>query len=63
MGISSKRVTIFVIETIAAIITLTGVTMVIETIGVGPTFHLEIGKLIIEIVVVVRRELRICCRR
>ena len=42
------------------ITTSTGVTMVIEMIGVGPMFHLKIVKLLLGMVEVVWRELRIC---
>ena len=62
MRIKTKRVTMFDMETTTAKTTSTGVTMVTETIGVGPMFHLKIGKLLIWMVEVVWRELRICCR-
>lgn len=63
MRITTERVTMFEMATITAKTTSTGVTMVIEMIGVGPMFHLKIGKLLLGMVEVVWRELRICCRR
>ena len=41
----------------------TGVTMVIEMIGMGPMFLVKIVKLILGMVEVVWRELRICCTK
>ena len=63
MGITNNRVTMFEMETTTTTTNSTRVTMVAETIGVGPMFHLKIGKLLLGRVGVVWRELRICCRR
>ena len=62
MGITTERVTMFEMETTTAT-TSTGVTIVTETIEVGPMFHLKIGKFLLGTVEVVWRELRICCKR
>ncbi len=43
--------------------TLTGVTMVTEMIGMGHMFYLIIMKFLVGMVEIVRRELRICCRK
>ena len=63
MGIKTERVTMFEMATITAKTTSTGVTMVTKMIGVGPMFHLKIGKLLFGMVEVVWHELMICCRR
>ena len=46
-----------------AITTLTGVTMLIETTGMGPMSLLKIVKLLLGIVEIVWHELRICCTK
>jgi len=43
--------------------TTTGVTMLSQTIGVGPMFHLKIGKLLLGMVDVKWNELKRCCKR
>ena len=63
MGITNERVTMFEMATTTPTITLTGVTMVTETIGVGLMFHLKIRKLLLGMFDVVCYALRICCRR
>ena len=55
------RVIMFEKEITTATTTSTGVTIVIEMIGMGPMFLLKIVKLLLEMVEVVCRELRICC--
>ena len=57
------RVIMFEIETTTTITTSTGVTMVIEMIGMGPMFLLKIVKLLLGMVEIVWRELRICCTK
>ena len=52
----------FEMETTTATKNLTGVTMVTETIEVGPMYHLKIGKFLLGMVEVVWRELNICCK-
>ena len=54
------RVIISKMETTNATTTLTGVTMVIEMIGMDPMFLLKIVKSLLGMVEVVWRELRIC---
>ena len=49
-----------VMETKTGTTTLTGVTMLIETTGMGPMSLLKIVKLLLGMVEVVCRELRIC---
>ena len=53
IGITTKKFTMFEIETTTATTTLIRVTMVIETIKVCPMFHLKIGKLLLGMVEVV----------
>ena len=57
------RVIMSKMETITVTTTSTGVTMVIEMIGMGPMFLLKIVKLLLGMVKVVWRELRICCTK
>ena len=57
------RVIMSEMETATATITSTGVTMVIEMIGIGPMSLLKIVKLLLGIVEIVWRELRICCTK
>ena len=61
MVTTTVRVIISEMETTTATITLTGVTMLIETTGMDPMFLLKIVKLLLGMVEVVCRELRICC--
>ena len=63
MGITTERVTMLEMETTTTTTISTRVTMVSQTIGVGPMFHLKMWKLLLGMVDVVWRELRICCRR
>ena len=63
MRITTERVTMFEMATTITTTTSIGVTMVTETIRVGPMFHLKIGKLLLGMVEVVWRELKICCKR
>ena len=55
------RVIMSKMETTNATTTSTGVSMVIEIIGMGPMFLLKIVKLLLGMVEVVWRELRKCC--
>ena len=57
------RVIMSEIQIRTATTTSTGVTMVIETTGVGPMFLLKIVKLLLGMVEIVWRELRICCTK
>ena len=57
------RVIMSEMETKIATTTSTGVTMVIEMIGMGNMFLLKIVKLLLEMVEIVWRELRICCTK
>ena len=57
------RVIMSKMETTTAAITLTGVTMLIETTGMGPMSLLKIVKLLLGMVEIVWRELRICCTK
>ena len=50
-------------ETTTATTTLTGVTMLIEMTGIGPTSLLKSVKLLVGMVEIVWRELRICCTK
>ena len=50
-------------ETITSTTTLTEVTMLIETTGMGPMSLLKIVKLLLGMVEIVWRELRICCTK
>ena len=62
MAITTKRVIMCKMGIKTATTASTGVTMVIEMIGVGPMFHLKIVKLLLGMVEVVWRELRISCK-
>ena len=55
------RVIMSKMETTTATTTLTGVTMLIETTGMGPMSLLKIVKLLQGMVEIVCRGLRICC--
>ena len=55
------RVIMSEMETTTATTTSTGLTMVIETTGMGPMFLLKIVKLLLCMVDVLCRVLRICC--
>ena len=57
------RVIMSEMETATATTTSTGVTTVIEMIGMGPMSLLKIVKLLQGMVVIVWRELRICCTK
>ena len=57
------RVIMSEMETTTATTTLTGVTMLIETTGLGPMSLLKIVKLLLGMVEIVWRELRICCTK
>ena len=57
------RVIMSEMETTTATTTLTGVTVLIETTGMGPMSLLKIVKLILGMVEIVWRELRICCTK
>ena len=57
------RVIMSEMETTTATTTLTGVTMLIETTGMGPMSLLKIVKLILGIVEIVWRKLRTCCTK
>ena len=54
------RVIMYKMETTTATTTLTGVTMLIETTGMGPMSLLKIVKLLLGMVEIVWREFRIC---
>ena len=57
------RVIVSEMETKTTTTTLIGVTMLIETTGMGPMSLLKIVKLLLGIVEIVWRELRICCTK
>ena len=57
------RVIMSEMETTTATTTLTGVTMLIETAGMGPKSFLKIVKLLLGMVEIVWRKLRICCTK
>ena len=61
MVATTVRVIMFEMEITTATTTLTGVTMLIETTGMGPMPLLKIVKLLLGMVEIVWRELRICC--
>ena len=63
MVITIVRVIMYEMETTTATTTLTGVTMLIETTGMGPMSLLKIVKLLLGIQKIVWRELRICCTK
>ena len=60
MVTTTVRVIMSDMETTTATTTLTGVTMLIETIGMGPMSLLKIVKLLLGMVEAVWRDLRIC---
>ena len=57
------RVIMSEMETTIATTTLTGVTMLIETTGMGPMSLLKIVKVLLGMVEIVWRELTICCTK
>ena len=61
MATTTVRVIMSEMETTTATITLTGVTMLIETTGMGPMSLLKIVKLLLGMVELVCHELRIGC--
>ena len=63
METTIERVIILEMESTTATTTSTGVTMVTETIGMGPMFNFKIGKLYLGMVEVVCHELKICYKR
>ena len=63
MVTTTVRVIMSDMETTTATTTLTGVTMQIETTGMGPISLLKIVKLLLGMVEIVRHELRICCTK
>ena len=60
---TTVRVIMSEMETTTATTTLTGVTMLIETTGMGPMSLIKIVKLLQGMVEIVWRELRICCTK
>ena len=60
---TTVRVIMSDMETTIVTTTLTGVTMLIETTGMGPMSLLKIVKLLLGMVEIVWRELRICCTK
>ena len=63
MVTTTVRVIMSEMETTTATITLTRVTILIETTGMGPMSLLKIVKLLQGMVEIVWRELRICCTK
>ena len=63
MVTTTVRVIMSKMETTTATTTLTGVTMLIETTGIGPMSLLKIMKLLLGMMEIVWRELRICCKK
>ena len=63
MVTTTVRVIMSEMETTTATTTLTRVTMLIETTGIGPMSLLKIVKLLLGMVDIVWRELRICCTK
>ena len=63
MVTKTVRVIMSEMETITATTTSTGVTMVIQMIGMGPMFLLKIVKLMLGMVKIVWHELKICCTK
>ena len=59
--VEGTKVGIMVTTTVTT--TLTGVTMLIETTGMGPMYLLKIVKLLQGMVEIVWRELSICCTK
>ena len=60
---TTVRVIMSEMETTTVTKNLTGVTMLKETIGMGPMSLLKIVKLLLGMVEIVWRELRICCTK
>ena len=60
---TTVRVIMSDMETTTATTTLTGVTMLMETTGMGPMSLLKIVNLLLWMVEIVLRELRICCTK
>ena len=56
------RFIMFEMETTTTTTTLTGVTMLIETTGMGPMSLLKIVKLLLGMLEIVWCELRLCCK-
>ena len=63
MVTTTVRVIMSEMETRTVTTTLTGVTMLIETTGMGPMSLFKIVKLLLGMVEIVWRELRICCTK
>ena len=63
MVTTTVRVIMSEMETTTATTTLTGVTMLTETTGMGPMSLHKIMKLLLGMVEIVWRELRICCTK
>ena len=57
------RVIMSEMETTTATTTLTGVTMLIETTGMGPMSFFKMVKLLLGMVEIIWSELRICCKK
>ena len=60
---ATVRVIMSEMETTTATTNSTGVTMVIEMIGMGPMLLLKIMKLLLGMAEIVWHELRICCTK
>ena len=58
-----KTMRVIMSEMVTATTTSTGVTMVIEMIGMGPMSLPKIVKLLLGMVEIVWRDLRICCTK
>ena len=63
MVTTTVRVIMSEMETTTATTTLTGVTMLIETTGMGSMSLLKIIKLLLGMVEIVWRELSVCCTK
>ena len=63
MVTTTMKVIMSEMETTTATTTLTGVTILIETTGMGPMSLLETVKLLLGMVEIVWHELRICCTK
>ena len=63
IGAKVKGTKVGTMVTTTVTTTLTGVTMLIETTGMGPMSLLKIVKLLLGMVEIVWRELRICCTK
>ena len=62
MVTTTVRVIMSEMETTTTTTTLTGVTMLIETTGMGPMSLLKIVKLLLGMLEIVWCELRLCCK-